>query len=168
MLLLATTLAGCPSSPRDVVPETRDVRVTDDAGARSTQGGYAFVEKRPHGAIGVAGMMNLDEAGARAIVVRLADELESCAKRLEEQGTLAEGAAQYTAGTGPRGTGEIGQIKLAPGNAVAANSLLCIVAPVRAAIFPPPAEAGVPALLLEATWGPVHGGKAAATPDGGG
>jgi hypothetical protein len=162
------SLAGCPA-PRDVVPDTRDQLVTRgaDGGGGASTGAYAWVAKRAHGAIGVAGARNVDEETARAIVERLADDLEACARRLETQGSLVDGAARYVAAGGPRGAGEIGDMQLAPGSPVAANALLCLVAPVRAATFPAASDGGVPALLLEATWGPVHSGKATTSRDAG-
>jgi hypothetical protein len=158
---LVVVLAACSPS-RDVVPDTRDVRVVTgpDGGGGGVGGGYAFVAKRPHGAIGLAGVRFMDEVTAHKIVERLGDELEACAKRLEEQGTLVEGAARYVA-AGPKGSGEIGDMELAPGGAVAANALLCIVAPVRATQFPASKD-GVPALLLEASWSPSRAGRAPA------
>jgi hypothetical protein len=164
------SLTGCPA-PRDVVPDSRDQLVPRGSdgggGGGAGTGAYAWVAKRAHGAIGVAGARNLDEETARAIVERLADDLEACARRLESQGSLVDGAARYVAAGGPRGAGEIGDMQLAPGSAVAANALLCLVAPVRAATFPAATDGGVPALLLEATWGPVHSGKATTSRDAG-
>lgn len=161
LLAAAGVIAASACSPsRDVVPDTRDVRVVaggDAGGGPSGAGGYAWVAKRPHGALGLAGAKNIDEASARRIVERLADELEACAVRLESAGTLVEGAARYVAASGERGTGEIGEMQLAPGSPVAANALLCLAAPVRSTPFPPAGKAGLPAILLEATWSPLRG-----------
>lgn len=91
---------------------------------------------------------------ARLIVERIADDLERCATRLEAQGLLVDGAVRVVAVAGPNGTPAL-NVRLAPGDAVAQNALLCIVAPIRATTLPPPSAAGTPGLAIEATWGPV-------------
>jgi len=154
---LATVLAaaGCsPSSPRDVVPESRDVRVTPDAGDGEA---YVHVARRPHGAVALAEARHIEDAEARAIVERLADELERCAVGLEAQHLLVEGAARVVAVAGPDGTPAL-NVRLAPGDAVAQNALLCILAPVRATPLPPPDKGRRPGLAIEATWGPLSTG----------
>lgn len=169
--VLLVAAAACSPASRDVVPETRDVRASADldAGAANRSGGsadaYAWVARRAHGAVGLAGARHVDGESAKRIVERLADELDACAARLQAEGTLVEGAARFVAATGARGTGELGEMQLAPGSAVAANALLCIAAPVRATTFPPAGSEGVPALLLEASWSPLRGARRA--PDAG-
>ena len=46
-------LAACTPSPRDVVPESHEVRVTPDGGAAQPvpEDAYVYVARRPHGAI---------------------------------------------------------------------------------------------------------------------
>ncbi len=88
---------------------------------------------------------------ARQIVEHLADELERCATGLEARGLLVEGAARIVAVGGPNGTPAL-NVRLAPGDAVAQNALLCLVAPVRTLTFPP-SKTGAPGLAIEATWG---------------
>lgn len=150
-LAAAIPSAGCsPSSPRDVVPESRDVRVTPDAGGGDA---YVHVARRPHGAVALAEARHLKDEDARAIVERLADELERCAAGLEAQHLLVEGAVRIVAVAGPDGTPAL-NVRLAPGDAVAQNALLCIIAPVRATPLPPPDDRGPPGLAIEATWGP--------------
>ena len=151
--LLATLVlsAGCSPSPRDVVPESRDVRVTPDASVAET---YVHVARRPHGAVALAEARHLKDEDARAMVERLADDLERCATMLEAQGSLVDGAVRIVAVAGPDGTPAL-NVRLAPGDAVAQNALLCIIAPVRATALPPPDARGTPGIAIEATWGPL-------------
>lgn len=153
-LALALVLVGCPSPGRDVVPETHDVRgEAPDAAAPPRSEGYTYVARRPHGAVGLVGAHFMTDADAQRIVDRVADDLESCARRLEQRKELVEGALQLVAVTGSRGTAEITDVRFAPGGPVAANALECIVAPLRASAFPAATKAGVPAVAIEATWG---------------
>lgn len=166
---------ACPQGPRDVVPETRDVRGGASAGtstdaATATPPGaedYVYVVQRPHGAVGLVGSHFMSAPAAKAIVDRVADELEACACRVEQRGELASGAIQLVVITGSRGTAEVTDMKLAPGGPVAANALECIVAPLRATALPTATDAGVPALAIEATWGRARpGARDAAAEDG--
>jgi hypothetical protein len=155
--------SSCSPSPRDVVPETHDVRVVADAGATDT---YAFVARRPHGVVALAEARHITDEDAHQIVERIADELERCATNLVAQGLLVEGAARIVAVAGPGGTPAL-NVRLAPGDAVAQNALLCLVAPVRMVTFPA-SKTGTPGLAIEATWGPnksTRGGVV--TSDGG-
>jgi hypothetical protein len=153
-LALACALTACPTPGRDVVPETHDVRgATADATPPPRTDGYAYVARRPHGAVGLVGAHFMTDADARRIVDRVADDLEACARRLEQRRELVEGALQLVAVTGSRGTAEITDVRFAPGGPVAANALECIVAPLRANAFPSASTAGVPAVAIEATWG---------------
>ncbi|MBX3215765.1 MAG: hypothetical protein KF850_27250 [Labilithrix sp.] len=144
-------LVGCSPSPRDVVPESRDVRATPTAGGDA----YVHVARRAHGVVALAEARRMTDDSARAIVERIADELERCATGLEAQGLLVEGAARVVAVAGPNGTPAL-NVRLAPGDAVAQNALLCLVAPVRATTLPPPTNDGAPGLAIEATWGPAR------------
>ena len=168
-LALGIGIAGCPGPPRDVVPETHDVRgdVVPDAGssARPDQSPYAYVARRPHAAVGLVGAHFMSDADAARIVDRVADDLEACARRVEQRGELASGAVQLVAVTGSRGTAEVTDLRLAPGGPVAANALECIVAPLRATTLPAANKAGVPALAIEATWGPAARGDGGAEAD---
>ena len=101
---------------------------------------------------------------ARMIVERIADDLERCATSLEAQRLLVDGAVRIVAVAGPNGIPAL-NVRLAPGDAVAQNALLCIVAPVRATSFPSSTK-GTPGMAIEATWGPAINDTFAA--DGGG
>jgi hypothetical protein len=166
VLACAMSVAYACSPSRDTVPETKDVHVVAgaDAGASAT---YRFVARRPHGAIGIAGTKNIGDDDARRFVEHLADELEACATRLQETGSLVLGAARMVVASGAKGNAEIGDTELQPGSGIAANALLCIVAPARATPFPSAGSAGIPAILIEATWSPVHGGNALLPRDAG-
>ena len=159
-------VAGCPP-PRDTVPETNDVRGARADASAPRADDYVYVVRRPHGAVGLVGAHFMSDFDAHRIVDRIADDLETCARRVEQRGELAEGAVQLVAVTGSRGTAEITDIRLAPGGPVAANALECILAPLRATTLPAAASAGVPALAIEATWGPARNAQDAAAPDAG-
>jgi hypothetical protein len=97
----------------------------------------------------------MKDEDARAIVERIADDLERCATGLEARQLLVEGAARVVAVAGPSGTPAL-NVRFAPGDAVAQNALLCLVAPVRATTFPASTTGGTPGLAIEATWGPAR------------
>ena len=164
----ALAAAGCPTPGRDVVPESRDVRgASADAAASVGKDDYVYVVRRSHGDVGLVGAHFMSDADAKRIVDRIADDLETCARRVEERGELVSGAIQLVAVTGSRGTAEVTDMKLAPGGPVAANALECIVAPLRASTLPTATNAGVPALAIEATWGPARAATPEAAVDGG-
>ncbi|HVJ88652.1 MAG TPA: hypothetical protein VM580_02545 [Labilithrix sp.] len=152
--------ASCAPSPRDVVPESRDVRGIFDAGGGDA---YVYVARRPHGVVALAEARHMKEEDARALVDRLADDLERCSSTLESQGLLVEGAARIVAVAGPDGTPAL-NVRLSPGNEVAHNALVCIVAPVRAAMLPPPTANATPGIAIESTWGPARGGDGPTSP----
>ncbi|MDF2696479.1 MAG: hypothetical protein K0S65_4862 [Labilithrix sp.] len=154
LLGASLVVAACSPSPRDVVPESRDVRVTaGDAGGAASDA-YVYVARRPHGVVALAEARHIAESDARAMIDRLADELERCATNLEARGMLVEGAARVVAVAGPDGTPAL-NVRLAPGDAVAQNALLCIIAPVRATPLPPPSSTAAPGFAIETTWGPA-------------
>lgn len=163
--------AACSPPPRDVVPASRDVHVTREAGemearadgaseteerARepSATAGYEYVARRPHGVIALAEARHVNHEAARAIVERLADELERCASGLEAEGLLVRGAARVVAIADPSGAPAL-NVRVAPGDDVAHNALLCIVSPVRATSLPSDGR-GTPGIAIEATWGPLE------------
>jgi len=167
-LFLALAPAACAAAGRDVAGESRDQRgpVPDARASVPTPrgDGYAYVARRLHSAVGLVGTHYVKDDDAQRMVDRMSDELESCARRLEGSGALVEGAASLVAVAGARGTTEISDIRFAPGGAVAANALECIVAPLRARPFPPTTDGGIAAVAIEATWAPNGRGK----PDAGG
>lgn len=158
--LAASAGAGCSPGPRDVAGENRDVRVAAgeaDAGAGDA---YAHVARRPRAVVALAESRHMREEEARAFTERLADDVETCAARLEERGELVDGAARIVAIAGPRGTAEGLNVRLAPGGAVAQNALLCLLAPLRALPFPPSTDGQQGGLALEVTWQPTGAERA--------
>jgi hypothetical protein len=154
VILLAALVAACSPSPRDVVPKSRDVRVQPGGDAGVNPEAYVYVARRTHGIVALAEARHMTDAEARAIVDRVANDMQECAQRLEAQGTLVEGAARIVAVASPNGTPLL-NVRLAPGDAVAQNALLCLIAPVRAISFPRNASPNAPpGLAIEATWGP--------------
>lgn len=160
---------GCSPSPRDVVPESRDVRVTPDGGVTTPSETYVYVARRPHGIVGLAEARHMKDDEARSLVDRIADELERCATNLDAQGLLVDGAARVVAIASASGAPAL-NVRFAPGDAVAQNALLCLVAPIRATPFPPATQPNAPpGLAIEATWGrkaqgPAPTGVDASTP----
>jgi hypothetical protein len=145
-------LAGCAGPSRDVVPESKEVQTAAPPPTLSPEG-YVYVAKRRHGLIALAEARGIDEEGARGLVDHLADELEACAARLEREGKLADdGAGRVVAAVDAGGTIRGVNVKAAPGAAVAANFLVCVVAPLRLASFGP-TDAGTRGLAIEAAWG---------------
>jgi hypothetical protein len=144
----ALAMWGCSPSPPDVVPTSRDVRVVPDAGEDT----YGYVARRPHGVVALAEARDMDEAQAHALVDRFADDLERCATALDARGELVSGAARVVAVADPGGSPAL-NVKLAPGEAVAQNALLCLIAPIRSAAFPLSGKR--PGLAIEATWAPT-------------
>lgn len=155
-MLLGGALGGCsPSGPRDVAGENKDVRVDPrEAGAPASEA-YAYVAQRPHGVVALAEARNMTDEDARAIIDRLASDLEACATRLEAEHALVEGAARVVAIAQPEGPPAL-KVSIEPGGAIAQNALMCLVAPVRAIVFPKPAASGAPGMAIEAKWGPAR------------
>lgn len=162
----ATLPAGLACGPsRDVVPETRDVRVVEgEQAARAGGGGYARVARRPHGVVALADARQLTDDDAQRLVDRVADDLERCSAQLEREGALVDGAARIAAQIGPRGTPEGFDVRVAPGGAVAANALLCVIAPIRALTLSAPPGGTTPTFTLDATWAPTGAPRSAAPP----
>lgn len=162
-------VGGCsPSGPRDVAGENKDVRVDTsqqpDGGAPASNDTYAYVARRPHGVVALAEARNMSDDDAHALVDRLASDFEACATKLESEHALVEGAARIVAIAQPSGPPGL-NVRVAPGGDVAQNALLCLVAPVRALMFPKSTGRGAPGMAIEATWGPRAAG---AVVDGGG
>jgi hypothetical protein len=149
---IVLAVVACASGPRDLVVDSPRVIATDggagSAAAPSSQDTYVYVTRRAHGVVGLAEARAMTDADARALVDRIADDFETCARRLDAQGALVEGAARVVAVADANGTPGV-NLKHAPGGTVAQNALMCLVAPVRALPFP---KSG--GMAIEATWGP--------------
>lgn len=145
---------GCASNgPRDVAVASNDERVAD-AGTAPTNG-YVYIARKTHGAIGLVGAKRMSDADAVRFVDRLADEFEACAVRQEARGLLVPGAASLVVVGSANGTATVGDLQLAPGGAVAANALECLIAPARSGTLPRGTADGAAALAVEATWNPI-------------
>jgi hypothetical protein len=160
--LLAAGL-GCNGGPKDATEHTTDVKVTDAGDPAS--GTYGYVARRPRAVVALAEARGFDDSTSRAAVDRLASALSTCAADLAKQGKLVDGAARVVIPVDDGGIVGAPQVEFAPGAAVAANGLLCVVAPVRMLTFPPaPSDAGANAprraIALELAWGEELGGAA--------
>lgn len=151
---LALLVACSPSGPRDVAGEQKDIRVQNAPDAGPANDAYAYVARRPHGVVALAEARQMSEEESHAIIEKLANDLETCASRLEGEGTLALGAARIIVLAQPSGPPAL-NVKLAPGGDVAQNALMCLVAPIRAL---PLTKGG---LAIEYTWGPAGPPKTA-------
>ncbi len=126
-----------------------------DAGL-ATLGGYAYVARRPLGAVALAEARGIDDATASRIVDHLADALAACAEGLARQGKLVDGAARIAAEITPDGTPTGLALRVAPGGAVAANAILCFITPFKLTTFPMASQdQGPRGIAIEATWGPA-------------
>jgi hypothetical protein len=158
VVVLFASLAplGCASG-RDVIPDSHDVQGAappPDAGPRAL-GGYAYVARRPLGAVALAEARGIDDAAAGRVVDHLADALAACAEGLAHEGKLVDGAARIAAEIAPDGTPTSLALKVAPGGSVAANAILCFITPFKLTSFPlAPPEQGLRGIAVEATWGP--------------
>lgn len=160
--------AACASagSARDTVPASSDVRTREDAPARS-QEAYGYVATRPHVVVALAEARGIDDSSAHRMVDDLASRVSACFLALASRGELAEGAARIVLVAGPEGGVGGLRVRLAPGDAVTRNALLCVAPAVKLVPLPaPPREAKV-GMALELTWGrtttPDPGGAAAPT-----
>jgi hypothetical protein len=139
------------------VPDTREVRGAVGDGGAEPADAYVYVARRPRGVVALAEARQISDDDARKIVDRIADDLDRCAADLAAQGRLVPGAARVVAVAGPDGTPAL-NVRLAPGDAVAQNALVCLLAPLRAHPLPlEAAEAGAsrpPGLAIEVTWAP--------------
>jgi hypothetical protein len=149
------------ASGRDVIPDSHDVqggRAAEDAGAAGAFG-YAYVARRPLGAVALAEARGIDDAVAMRVVDRLADSLAVCAEGLARQGKLVDGAARIAAEIAPDGTTTGLALKVAPGGSVAANAILCFITPFKLTSFPLASpNQGPRGVAIEATWGPTVAG----------
>jgi hypothetical protein len=159
---LVLACAACAGSTRDVVPETHDVRVTGGGAGQAGQT-YAHIARRPLGFVALARQTGLGaDVGARA-VEHLADALDACATNLAAKGKLVEGTIRIDVSVAPDGSAVISHVTVAPGDAVAANALLCVVAPLKLTTFPAAtgdAAGGARGFAIDASWGPQQAAPA--------
>ena len=142
-----------------MVPESHDVRVTDPAAVEAAKkngaDGYVYIARRPHGAIALAEARGIGDAMASRAIDRLADSFEGCAADLDKRRQLVDGAMRVVAGIDPGGTLVGLNVKMGSGNAITANALLCVIAPLKLLTFPPAeGDAGARGIAIETTWSP--------------
>ncbi|MGA7118813.1 MAG: hypothetical protein WBY94_01885 [Polyangiaceae bacterium] len=145
-------LWSCAGGGRDVIPESRDVRVID-ASAESN-GGYEYVARRPLALVALAEARGIDPAVARQAVDHLADALDACATEQGRNGPPVQGAARLVASIEPDGNIGAPNVRVDPGPGVAESAVVCLVAPARLLMFPP-VDAGLRGIAIEALWGRV-------------
>jgi hypothetical protein len=134
-----------------VVPETHDVHVA----AGESKGVYLHVARRPLGFVALARQTGLGDEMATRAAEHLADALDACATNLGAKGKLAEGTIRIEASVATDGSIIPQHVTVAPGDAVAANALLCVIAPLKLTTFPPdPGDAGARSFAIDASWGP--------------
>jgi hypothetical protein len=156
LALLLTGASACNGGgPRDATEHTTDVRV--DAGG--SEGTYAYVARRPRIAIGLAEARGASEAEAKGLVDRLADGAARCVAGLAREKKLVDGALRMVLSFDAGGLGATPEVVFAPGPAVTANGLLCLVAPARMLALAPN-DGGARAIALEVAWGENVGGSA--------
>jgi hypothetical protein len=155
LLVFAAPLA-CGGGTQDVVPDSHDVVKSESQGERD-RGSYAHVAKRTMGFVALAGEQGVDSAVAVGAVERLADSLDACATDLAQHGKLVDGAVRVRMSIAPDGAAVVSHVDVAPGNAVAANAILCVLAPLKMLTFPASDGKG-PArtMAIDATWGPIN------------
>jgi len=150
---LLAAVAACGGAARDVVPESHDV-VKSETQGEGDRGSYAHVAKRAMGFVALAGEHGVGDAAVGA-VERLADSLDVCATDLAQRGKLVDGAVRVRLSIAPDGAPVVSHVDVAPGNAVAANAILCVLAPLKLLTFPPSDGAATARTMeIDATWGP--------------
>ncbi len=156
---LVLSLCGCGGGGRDISTESRDVRGVEphDAPAADSKDGYEYVARRPLGTVALAEGRGLSKEISRAATDRVADAMQRCAADLAGKGKWVRGAGRVVAWIGAGGNLSGLQVKIAPGADVAANAILCFIAPIKSLTFPPAdTDAGAVqrGIALEAAWGP--------------
>ena len=147
---LACALFACAGGTRDVVPETHDVRVTETG----AHGAYAHVARRPLGFVALGSEMGLGADLAVRATEHLADALDACATNLAVKGQLVDGTIRVAASVAPDGTVVVSHVTIAPGDGVAANALICVMAPLKLTTFPAAGDAAARRFEIDASWGP--------------
>jgi hypothetical protein len=171
-VLVALCLWGAAcGTGRDLVPETHDVRgASVDLASPDAQdrGGYEYVAKRALCIVGLAEARGIEREVTTRTIDTLADSLEACAENLSGGGKLVDGAARIAAEVSAGGVPSGLALKVSPGGAVAANAILCFIAPFKLTSFPAVGPDAPPrGLAIEAAWGPhVQGRGDALKPSG--
>ncbi len=146
LVAITLVLLACNGGPHDATEHTTDVRV--DGGDDT----YAYVAKRNRVAVGLAEVRGASASEAKDLVDRLAGSASGCFEGLAREGKLVDGAMRLVLAFDAGGVGGAPEVVLAPGPGVAANGLLCVVAPARM-IALAPNDGGARAIALEIAWG---------------
>lgn len=160
---MSTLVLGCPQQPRDTTEASHDVVGSGGTDAGVAPDGYVYVARRPHGTIALAEARGMTDEEGRALTDRVADDFESCARRLESSGQLISGAARVVAVADKGGNVAGLNVKVSSGSEQ--NTLVCLVAPLRATNFPGRPDAPQRGVAIEAAWSRTPGNMAV---DGGG
>jgi len=154
-------LLGCPGKDaRDATEASHDVVGNGNGGgdAGVAPDGYVYVAHRPHGTVALAEARGMTTDEARALTDHVADDFENCAKRLEASGQLISGAARVVALADKNGNVAGLNVKVSSGSEQ--NTLVCLVAPLRATNFPGRSDAPQRGVALEAAWARSPGNMA--------
>jgi hypothetical protein len=154
-ILLVAACAACAGGTRDVVPETHDVHVAKGGAGTGATDTYAYVARRPLGFIALTRQTGLGAEMGTRTADHLADALDACATNLAAKGKLVDGAIRIEASVADGGSVTVTRVTVAPGDAVAANALLCVMAPLKLTMFAPASsDGGARAFAIDASWGP--------------
>jgi hypothetical protein len=157
--LLCPCLLGCAGDRgRDVVPESRDIRVLDAGAATESAQGYEYVTRRPLALVALAEARGIEPEVARQAVERLADALDACVTDQARKGIVVHGAARIVVPIDGNGTVGAPNVRIDPGSGVAESAVVCLVAPARLLAFPP-VDAGARGMAIEALWGAAVMGR---------
>jgi hypothetical protein len=148
---------ACQGGTRDVVPETHDVVV--GRGESGAGGGYSFIARRPLGFVAVASERGLGGDIAKGVADHLADALDACATNLAARGKLVDGTIRVEATVEADGSVRVDHMTVAPGDGVAANALLCVVAPLKLTTLPASGDGAAKEIIFDVSWGPAGTGK---------
>lgn len=160
-MIIVAWFVACASN-RDVIPNTHDVHGPTGPSPSTTSespAGYEHVETRPHVVVALAESRGVDKDSARRAIRKLADSAEACARSELAAGHLVKGAGRIAARVTDSGQLANLNVQLEPGGDIAANALVCVVAPAKLIVLTPTAfDAGAKArargLAFEVLWDP--------------
>ncbi len=155
IVALTGALTVACTGGRDTVEKSTDVRGTAATSSAKNPDAYEYVARRGLGVVALAEARGLPADVATEAVDAIADALQTCAADQARLGKLVQGATRVVAEVNDDGTVGALNVKTSGGGDVAANAILCVIAPLRAHVFPPPrADAGrTPrGIAIEATW----------------
>lgn len=151
-------LCACSPAPDARAPDNAgDIRVVDGGSNAPKTGAherdYDYVAERPLAVVALAEARGLSADVAHAAVDRVADALDVCATEQATAGKLADGASRVLAIVAQDGSVSGVNVTFSSGAGVAANGVLCFVAPIRSLVFPPTTSNDQRGIAVEAVWG---------------